>query len=121
MPDDPTSTSGLDVLATGSTLAGHAESQVAEVQPRHAAPLEERLAALERLLQYFKPERIAHLVLSCAAFLTLLTAAGMMIIRGNAGTAELSVIFGSTGLITYSSGRLLHMWNQAFRMIYGSQ
>src|ERR1043165_5067750 len=74
-----------------------------------------RLAALERLLKNFRPERMAYLILSCVALLTLLTAAGMMIIRGTAGIAELSVVFGSSGLITYTSGRLLHMWNQAFR------
>ena len=82
--------------------------------------MEARLAALERLLAYFRPERMAHLFLSSASFLTLLTAAGLIIARG-AGVGELSVIFGSTGLITYSSGRLLHMWNQAFTVVYGKQ
>ena len=79
--------------------------------------LQTRLAALETLLTYFKPERVAHLVLSSASFLTLLTAAALIIARG-AQIGELTVIFGSTGLIAYSSGRLLHMWNQAFRVIY---
>lgn len=77
-----------------------------------------RLKALELLLKFFRPERFAHLVLSSASFVTLLVAAGMMIIRGTAGVPELTAIFGSSGLITYSSGRLLHMWNQAFKVVY---
>lgn len=100
--------------------ATHAEPTPHGERRRPDYQFDARLAALERLLKNFRPERMAHLILSCAALLTLLTAAGMMIIRGTAGIAELSVVFGSSGLITYTSGRLLHMWNQAFRMLYGS-
>lgn len=82
--------------------------------------MEKRLAALERLLNYFKLERVTHLVLTAASFITLLFAAGKIIARGP-DIGELSLIFGSAGLITFSSGRLLHMWNQAFRVIYGDK
>jgi hypothetical protein len=40
-----------------------------------------------------------------------------MIHNKKAGTAELSLMFGSSGLITYTGGRLLRMWDQALKII----
>jgi len=41
-------------------------------------------------------------------------------LRNKAGTAELSLMFGSGGLITYTAGRLLVMWNEAMKRLLPS-
>ncbi len=78
-----------------------------------------RLKAVERLTQLFRLERMVYLGTTCIALLMLLTSAGVLIARRQAGFAELSMLFGSSGLITYTAGRLLYMWNQALRMVAG--
>ena len=83
--------------------------------------LEARLQAVERLTRLFRLERMVHLVVTGLALLMLLTSAGVLIYRQQAGPAELTMLFGSSGLITYSAGRLLHMWNQALRIIAGQE
>jgi hypothetical protein len=75
--------------------------------------------AVERLTQLFKLERLVHLGVSSISLLLLLASAGALLIRGTAGPAELTGLFGSSGLITYSAGRLLFMWNQALRLLAG--
>lgn len=89
-----------------------------EMQLHQEAEIQMRLATLEQLLRFFRPERTAHLFLSSASYVLLLGAAAMLIFRDKAGAAELSAIFGSSGLIAVSAGRLLHMWNQAFKVMY---
>jgi hypothetical protein len=79
----------------------------------------ERMAAVERLTELFKLERFVHLSVTFVSLLMLLTSAGVLLFRGNAGPAELTGLFGSSGLITYSAGRLLYMWSQALKLLAG--
>jgi hypothetical protein len=81
--------------------------------------LEERLAAVERLTQLFRLERMVHLGVTSIALIMLLASAGVLLYQGEAGATELTMLFGSSGLITYSAGRLLFMWNQALRLLAG--
>jgi hypothetical protein len=78
-----------------------------------------RMNAVERLTQLFKLERLVHLVVTSISLLMLLTSAAVLMFRGTAGPAELTGLFGSSGLITYSAGRLLFMWTQALRVLTG--
>lgn len=88
--------------------------------PKSKAPeVELRLQAVERLTRLFHMERMVYLGVTVFALVMLLTSAGVLIYNQAAGTVELSMLFGSSGLITYAAGRLLHMWNQALRMISG--
>lgn len=82
--------------------------------------LEERVAAVERLTALFRAERMVHLAVTTISLVMLLASAGFLIVRQQAGTFELSMLFGSSGLITYSATRLLHMWNQALSVLTGS-
>ena len=50
----------------------------------------------------------------------LLISGASLIYKGNAGSAELSLLFGSSGLITYTAGRLLFMWNEALKRLIPS-
>ena len=75
--------------------------------------------AVERLTHLFKVERLVHLGVTSISLLMLLASAGVLIFKGSAGPAELTGLFGSSGLITYSAGRLLFMWTQALRLLAG--
>jgi len=81
--------------------------------------LRARMDAVERLTKLFKMERMVYLAVTSLSLAMLLLSAGLLIARGKAGAAELTGLFGSSGLITYTTGRLLYMWNQALRLLAG--
>jgi hypothetical protein len=81
--------------------------------------LEARLNAVERLIKLFKVERMVHLGVTAISLVMLLGSAGVLLFREKAGVAPLTGLFGSAGLITYTAGRLLVMWNQALRLLAG--
>jgi hypothetical protein len=79
--------------------------------------LEQRMQAVERLTRLFRMERMVHLGVTTVSLIMLLTSAGVLIYKREANSVELSMLFGSSGLITYSASRLLVMWNQALSLI----
>jgi len=81
--------------------------------------IKSRMDAVERLTQLFWAERLVHLAITTISLIMLLVSAGALLYRGTAGAPELTGLFGSSGLITYSAGRLLFMWNQALRVLCG--
>ncbi len=83
--------------------------------------LDQRLKAVERLTALYRPERMVHLIATVVSLLILLGTAGMMIYKGEAGPAELTLMFGSSGLITYTAGQLLRMWDRALSVIAPEQ
>lgn len=78
-----------------------------------------RMDAVERLTTLFKLERMAYLVITGVSLAMLVTSAGVLLVQKKAGAVELTGLFGSSGLITYSTGRLLFMWNQALQVLTG--
>jgi hypothetical protein len=81
------------------------------------AELNSRYMIVEKLVKLFKFERFVHLIVTSVSLIILIGAISAMIIYDQAGTAELSLMFGSSGLITYTGGRLLKMWDQALTVI----
>lgn len=79
--------------------------------------LESRMDAVERLAKLFKPERIVYLIITTLSLGILLTSAAVLIVDKRADNIELTGLFGSSGLISYTTGRILKMWNQAFQLI----
>jgi hypothetical protein len=79
-----------------------------------------RMDAVERLTNLFRLERMVHLVVTSLSLVMLLASAGVLLYKGQAGPAELTGLFGSSGLITYSAGRLLFMWNEALKLLSAS-
>lgn len=79
--------------------------------------IEERVRAVERLTHLFRAERLVYLSVTALSLALLLTAAAFMIRDRKAGSAELTMMFGSSGLVTFTAGRLLNMWNQALKII----
>jgi hypothetical protein len=98
--------------STGSEYAHPAQG----ITPRD---LKARMDAVERLTSLFKVERMVHLGVTSISLAMLLASAGVLLFKGKAGPAELTGLFGSSGLIAYSAGRLLVMWNQALRLLAG--
>jgi hypothetical protein len=85
--------------------------------PANAVDLSARVEAVERLTRLFRMERLVYLAITCISLMMLLSSAAILIWNKKAGPAELTGLFGSSGLITYSAGRLLVMWNQALQLL----
>ena len=75
--------------------------------------LDERLNVVQKLTELFRVERQFYLFATVVSLVMLLGTGAVLIYNEQAGPAELTLMFGSTGLITYSAGRLLWMWNTA--------
>lgn len=79
--------------------------------------LAERIEAVERLTKLFKTERTVYLTVTIISLVMLVASALSLMLRNKAGTAELAMMFGSGGLITYTAGRLLVMWSEAMKRL----
>jgi hypothetical protein len=75
------------------------------------------LDELAQLLRLFKWERVTYLCITVIAVAMLLTSAVFLILRNHPSLSTLTSLFGATGLITVSIGRLLRMWDQALALI----
>ena len=75
--------------------------------------------AVERLTNLFRLERWVYMSVTALSLAMLLTSAAVLLAQRKAGPVELTGLFGSSGLITYSTGRLLFMWNQALQLLGG--
>ena len=71
--------------------------------------LKERMEVVKQLTELFKIERMVYLVIRITSLIILIAIALSLILKGQAGYAELTFSFGSSELITYSTGRLLIM------------
>ncbi len=75
--------------------------------------------AVERLTRLFRIERMVYLIITTLSVGILLVSAAILLIQKRADHLELTGLFGSSGLITYTTGRLLKMWNQALQIVAG--
>lgn len=83
--------------------------------------LSQRLAAVERLTALYRPERTVHLIVTTVSLLILLAAAGMMLYRGQAGVTELGLMFGASGMVSYTAAQLLKMWDRSVSLVASSK
>lgn len=79
--------------------------------------IEQRMEVVERLTNLFKFERMVYLVVTIISLIMLLSSGVSLLLKGEVGTAELVLLFGSAGTITYTVGRLLFMWNEALKRL----
>jgi hypothetical protein len=90
--------------------------------PAAEATLAERLEAVERLIHLFRLERMVHLLVTSISLVMLLISAGVLLYRaGPDMMVVLTGLFGSSGLMAYSVGRLLRMWDQALQALQVTQ
>jgi hypothetical protein len=85
--------------------------------PDENGTLEERVRAVRLLIKDFRAERYVYLALTLVALLMLLVNAGMLFREGKAGRAEIALLCGSGGAITFTANRLLRMWGDALRFL----
>ncbi|MFT4576200.1 MAG: hypothetical protein ACI9SI_001119, partial [Polaribacter sp.] len=71
------------------------------------------------LVSLFKTERMVYLIITLISVLVLIGAAAFMMIKSESQENTIAVmgLFGSTGGIVYSSGRLLKMWSEAMQLV----
>jgi hypothetical protein len=84
--------------------------------PLTAADIAVRLDAVERLTKIYQFERFFFLGVTTVSVLMLLACAGVALVKGG-DPAAVTGLFGSSGLITYSTGRILFMWSRALSML----
>lgn len=75
--------------------------------------------AIKELVSLFKIERMVYLIITLISVLILLGAAISLFLKSEnqENTIEIMGLFGSTGGIVYSTGRLLKMWSEAMQLI----
>ena len=79
--------------------------------------IKDRVTAVKDLLEAFHLERIVYLTVNLVSLSVLVVSAIVLLVRGTAQPTEVVGLFGSSGAITYSTGRLLRMWSDAIRIL----
>ena len=78
---------------------------------------DKRLRLAKELLSVFRMERMAYLIATLLALVFLVVVATVLLFRESYAMAL--GMFGSSGVIAYSIGQLLRMWNQVLAVIFG--
>ncbi|MFI5307203.1 MAG: hypothetical protein ACHQ53_07625 [Polyangiales bacterium] len=76
-----------------------------------------RVRAVRELLDDFKLERIAYLVVAVAMIAVQI---GIFLVfwnKGQAGWPEFAIMMGPGGMILVTAGRILRMWSDALRYL----
>lgn len=91
--------------------------------------LDPRAQGILALIAAFRPERMTYLVITAIAAAALLGCTGVLLWQSfgpgrsgdlsDADVALLVALFGSSGVVTYSVGRILRMWDQVVDLIRG--
>ncbi|HTY11512.1 MAG TPA: hypothetical protein VMF88_10610 [Bacteroidota bacterium] len=80
--------------------------------------LDKKVEAIGKLLKMFKMERIVYLIVTIVSFCSLLGCAIYLIYsKGQEEIPSIIGMFGSSGGIAFTSGRLLKMWSDALQLL----
>jgi len=77
----------------------------------------ERVKAVKDITSLFRLERFVYLSIIVSCLLILLISITVALIKGQIGAPEITTMFGSGGVITVMTGRLLHMWDKAIKLL----
>lgn len=78
--------------------------------------LRERVKVIKELLGLFRLERMVYVIVTLVSVIILLTCAVVMLLK-NGETVAIIGLFGGSGGILYTTGRLLKMWSDALGML----
>jgi len=83
--------------------------------------LDNTVRAIKEMVALFKMERVVYLIITLVSVIILIATAVSLIMASDdqENTIAIMGLFGSTGGITYSTGRLLKMWSEAMDLIKG--
>jgi hypothetical protein len=87
----------------------------------HSVEQRARLEIARQIYEMFHLERMANLVLNSVAGALLVVAAAFIVHDKAADLKNLSLVCGSGGLLGVTSGRLLKMWADVMRVVFGRQ
>ena len=79
--------------------------------------MERKFKVAKQITQLFNLERYVYVACCGIAVVLLLVNAGLMISKGGVDRVGLGLLFGASGFITYSIGRLIYMWNRVVDLI----
>jgi hypothetical protein len=83
-----------------------------------SSSLADRVSAIKQITDLFRIERLVYLFLTTIALLLLIGGAiSLMFDEPGPSPAILTLLFGSSGLITVSFARLLRMWDRAVDLL----
>jgi hypothetical protein len=72
---------------------------------------------IKELVKIFRPERIIFGTFTVLSFIILISCAIIMIVQDSENIASIIGLFGSTGVITYTSSKILKMWSDSIDFI----
>ena len=104
----------------GTSAFGPLNNHSVEQAPAMSGPepsFKERVEALKEVTNLFRFERTVYLVLTASAVVLLLVSATVLIVKEGPDLALLTPLFGSTGLIAFTVGRVLRMWDRALDIL----
>ena len=77
-----------------------------------------RIEAIRQLLGMFRFERGVYLCVTVVAVVILIGCAAKLLFSDNTDWVLLLGLFGPAGAMTYTTGRLLKMWNDALGVLF---
>ena len=78
--------------------------------------IQDRVQAVERLTELFRPERFVYLAFAVTAFVLLVVCVIASLVQGGNASSMLPA-FASTGVVTFTSARAIVMWNKALAVV----
>jgi hypothetical protein len=88
--------------------------------PDHS--LDQKMQAIQNVTNMFWIERFVYLGIILLCLVILITTVAMALFGGEesiSNTAFITSMFGSGGMITTMTGRILHMYNRSFDLLQG--
>lgn len=79
--------------------------------------LEQRIVVVERLTKAFLPERVVYLIANVVSIAVLIVTFTKMLINGESSATTIILMFGNTGVVTFTVSRLLRMWDQSIALV----
>lgn len=79
--------------------------------------MQQRLKTIQEITKLFNMERYIYISICGFAGVLVLVNAIMLTLKG-IDAPSLILLFGSGGLISYSAGRLMYMWNRVLNIIF---
>lgn len=78
--------------------------------------MDDRVRAVERITLLFRAERLIYMSFAIAAFLMLLASLAVALVRDGSSAGVLAA-FGSSGIVAFTSSRVIVMWNKALSIV----
>jgi len=79
--------------------------------------IDDRVRAVEQLTKLFRAERLVYISFAIAAFAMLLVCLTVALIRQE-NSAAIFGAFGSSGIVAFTSGRVIVMWNKSLAVVF---